>query len=259
MSQPSPDARHLARAVDALTTQVRRIADTVSTPVAIVSDAPTTTADDTQPTLRDQHRATWNTLTPTEQAARLAALDTDDDAQRTARRASLRIILDRASRGVILRTDEAALLRAHVDAEQHEADVARAVAADHRVENRALREKLERRAQEAADEMARLRERATLAEARASQAEDLQRVAHETSNRSEAERATARTELEQAQAAIDRVRALHRPQPYRDEQTICTSCSAYDPSTDSCDSPPMPYEQCPNLLALDGTEQPTTR
>src|SRR5690606_30192110 len=158
MSQPSPDARHLARAVDALTTQVRRIADTVSTPVAIVSDAPTTTADDASPrrlhhwfpmsqqeaeemnesasliqqwaagayvqaraaeedappTLRDQHRATWNALTPAEQAARLAALDTDDtgeDEQRTARRASLRVILDRASRGVILRTDEAALLR----------------------------------------------------------------------------------------------------------------------------------------------------
>ncbi len=46
MSYPSDDARHLARALDALTTQVRRIADTQSTPVAIISDGP----DDTPTT-----------------------------------------------------------------------------------------------------------------------------------------------------------------------------------------------------------------
>ncbi|PWI08345.1 hypothetical protein DIZ27_23185 [Streptomyces sp. NWU339] len=42
----SPDARAVVRALDNLTTQVRRIADAQQTPVAIVSDAPTTTADD---------------------------------------------------------------------------------------------------------------------------------------------------------------------------------------------------------------------
>ena len=62
-------------------------------------------------------------------AARRQAPAADEDAQRTTRRQSLRIILDRASRGVILRTDEAALLRQHVDAEQRDADTARQVAA----------------------------------------------------------------------------------------------------------------------------------
>ena len=42
MSQPSPDARAVVAAVDRLTTQVRRLADTRQTP----TDAPTTTADD---------------------------------------------------------------------------------------------------------------------------------------------------------------------------------------------------------------------
>src|SRR5690606_14123126 len=62
-------------------------------------------------------------------AARRQAADADEDAQRTTRRQSVRIILDRASRGVILRSDEAALLRQHVDAEQRDADTARQVAA----------------------------------------------------------------------------------------------------------------------------------
>jgi len=85
----SPDARAVVAAVDRLTTQVARLADGAS---ADRDDAPTTA----------------------------------DDAQRTTRRQSLRIILDRASRGVILRSDEAALLRQHVAAEQRDADTARA-------------------------------------------------------------------------------------------------------------------------------------
>jgi hypothetical protein len=44
------------------------------------------------------------------------------------------------------------------------------------------------------------------AQARAEQAEDLLRVAHETSNRSEAERARAAQRAEEAQAALERVR-----------------------------------------------------
>lgn len=43
---------------------------------------------------------------------------------------------------------------------------------------------------------------------RANQAEELLRIAHETSNKSEAERARTAAELEQAQAAIKRVRTL---------------------------------------------------
>lgn len=139
MSQPSPDARRVARAVDALTTQVRRIADAVS---ADRDDEPTTNGrpvvgidPGTEPSMvvaqwipeppgAAEHRARVQEWAA--QVTRPApAPAVDDDAQRTARRASLRVILDRASRGVILRTDEAALLRQHVDAEQRDADTAR--------------------------------------------------------------------------------------------------------------------------------------
>jgi hypothetical protein len=72
----------------------------------------------------------------------------DDEAQRTFRRDSLHSLLGRAQR-LGLTWDEGALLRQHVEAEMHDADIARAVAADHRVENRALREKLERYGTEA--------------------------------------------------------------------------------------------------------------
>ncbi|WP_435252209.1 hypothetical protein [Streptomyces tendae] len=41
---PSRDARAVVEAVDRLTTQVRRLADTQSTPVTVADDAPTTTA-----------------------------------------------------------------------------------------------------------------------------------------------------------------------------------------------------------------------
>ncbi|MCX4993816.1 hypothetical protein [Streptomyces longwoodensis] len=105
-----------------------------------------------------------------------------DEEQRTTRRASVRDLLDGMERGLLL-AGEKAVLRQHVEAEIRDADTA-------------LR--------------------------RADQAEDLLRVAHETSNRSEAERASTAqrleehrrlaahrlAELEQAQAAIKRVRAL---------------------------------------------------
>ena len=87
------------------------------------------------------------------------------------------------------------------------------------------------------------------------QLEELLRVAHETSNRSEVERAAAVQRAEQAEAAIERVRDLHQPRTYRG-QTICGACSDYDPSTDSTDSAPVPYDQCATLRALDGAEQP---
>ncbi|GGV68963.1 hypothetical protein GCM10010294_25240 [Streptomyces griseoloalbus] len=128
------DLRHLARAVDALTTQLRRLTDQRATPTA----EPHTLADGTEAGFR-------------------AALAADDEEQlRTTRRDTLLVLLSRASRGV-LTTDEAALLRQHVETEMREADTART---------------------------------------RAKQAEDLLQVAHATSNRSEAERARAQAALD---------------------------------------------------------------
>ncbi|MFH9403296.1 hypothetical protein ACH4JS_26625 [Streptomyces sp. NPDC017638] len=68
---------------------------------------------------------------------------------------------------------------------------------------------------------------------------------------------TARAELEQAQAAIERVRALHQPQPdgsgFPDSQQ-CPTCSE-----DGGDGYLyLVRSPCPTARALDGTEQPTT-
>ncbi|GGW15821.1 hypothetical protein GCM10018980_51390 [Streptomyces capoamus] len=98
MTHSSSDVLAVVRAVGALTTQVRRIADAVTTPVTrtdVAADDVRTTADDA-------------------------------DAQRTARRISLRNLLGRAAAG--LTPDEDALLRQHTEAEIREADTARAVA-----------------------------------------------------------------------------------------------------------------------------------
>ncbi|MGJ5895132.1 hypothetical protein ACSCBZ_24730 [Streptomyces niveiscabiei] len=46
MSQPTTDARAVVRAIDALTTQVRRVADALQTPVDTTPDEPTTPTDD---------------------------------------------------------------------------------------------------------------------------------------------------------------------------------------------------------------------
>ncbi|MFE6103211.1 hypothetical protein ACFVQ4_25085 [Streptomyces laurentii] len=55
-----------------------------------------------------------------------------------------------------------------------------------------------------------------------------------------------------AEAAVERVRALHQPvtSPY-DGRTICTDCSGY--GTGSCDAPPQPYP-CPTIRALEPQE-----
>jgi hypothetical protein len=121
----------------------------------------------------------------------------DEDAHRIARRRdSILNLLAGLERGP-LTAEETALLRNHIADEGIEHDTVRAILADHRVENRALRQKLE-------------------------QEEDLLRVAHETSNRAETERAIAArraeeyrrlavqrgAELAEAQAALDRVRLV---------------------------------------------------
>ncbi|MFD7996864.1 hypothetical protein [Streptomyces mexicanus] len=100
----------------------------------------------------------------------------DEDALRTDRRDSLLVLLSRARRGV-LTPDEAAQLQQHVETELRAGDRAREKAGD-------LAEacKTERR--------------------RADQVEELLRVAHETSNRSEAER--ARADRIRAEAQRDR-------------------------------------------------------
>lgn len=153
------DLRAVVRALADLTTQVKRIADYRQSDFALTpdaaDDAPTTTADDAprcvcgDPIEQTGDPAYWihspGSDTPcldarpnlpvrkiaqevpaeaytawTEQAP--AA---DEDALRATRRESARIILDRATRGIALRSDESALLRQHFDAETREHDTAR--------------------------------------------------------------------------------------------------------------------------------------
>lgn len=69
---------------------------------------------------------------------------------------------------------------------------------------------------------------------------------------------TAREQLRQgceAQAdALERVRNLHRPVEYRG-QTICWECSAYDFERLTTDSPPVLYDQCGTLKAIDDKQE----
>jgi hypothetical protein len=186
-----------------------------------------------------------------EQVAKTRAAD--EDALRATRRESARIILDRATRGIALRSDESALLRQHFDAETREHDTARAVAAGNKRHVQTIVPEIDRLTAELGDY-----------ERRGEQLEELLRVAHETSNRSETERAAAvkraeqadavtaetkrllerrtttlRERAERAEAAIERVRALLPRDPREDEQIV-----------------PVSYPQL--RTALDGTEQPTT-
>jgi hypothetical protein len=75
----------------------------------------------------------------------------------------------------------------------------------------------------------------------------------------EAKRTTERDEQQQragrAEAALNAVRALHRPVEY-DGQTICGHCSGY--ADDSTDNPPQPHP-CPTLRALDAHTNPDPR
>jgi ribosomal protein S11 len=101
MSQPSPDARAVVRAVEALTTQVRRIADGTSTPVVDV--APGVAVVHGHPVVA-----------------------TDDDAHRIARRREAVLnLLNRLDRHDTLTREESALLRIHVADEGLEHDTAR--------------------------------------------------------------------------------------------------------------------------------------
>ncbi|MEU7381529.1 hypothetical protein AB0A91_16305 [Streptomyces sp. NPDC042207] len=306
MSQPSPDARAVVRAIDALSAQVRRIADALSTttdapsgyqptgvrpepttapdtpsPLAAdraTDDAPTT-PDDGRPVplatpcaacghpynwhdrpgwcefKDDENRhcgcaefvpgekpqpvdpwrvlGAWAPAAPCEQhpnapviggicggctqypADMRPAPAADEDALRTTRRDSLLVLLSRAGRGV-LKPDEGALLRQHVEAEIRDADTARAVAAGNKRHVRMLVPEIDRLTAELED-----------AEQRAD---------------------GFRTELEQAQAAIERVRAAiaDRPVLLVDGQPA----SHYEAGLSDA--------FLVVTRALDGTEHPTT-
>lgn len=153
MSQFSPDTRAVVRAADALTAQVRRIADAMAraadarqddfalTPDAADDDATTpvdepTALRDMAATLRHIDSEGFREAAACCEARAFAiehglaktsdddrpAPAADEDAQRTARRASTHTLLARAAAG--LTPDEDALLRQHVEAEQREADTA---------------------------------------------------------------------------------------------------------------------------------------
>ncbi|MEU2062881.1 hypothetical protein [Streptomyces sp. NPDC013455] len=268
MSQPSPDARDVVRALDALTTQVRRLADTRQSGIALTPD----TADDNATTpdelTAEEARAEVERLATElyrsdDRLAFIAeCLDTcdedgitavrvarvrnwlngprcgrqlpmdpvhilgiepeapaaDEDAQRTARRNSLRILLARAAAG--LTPDEDALLRQHTEAEIREADTARAVARSNLQHVQTIVPEIDRLAAELeqAQERARKAERAAdlLADAHR-RAEAMERAMESTAADALAHRGCHRDLMaqclraERAEAAIKRVRALRDP------------------------------------------------
>lgn len=158
-SIPSADAKAVVRATEALTTQVRRIADALSTPVVEVAEAQPTTDDDALRAFREARaeidadaiaRVTalaerWKYTSDRKHGPReelLRALHTypvatgprslaeapaaDEDARRTTRVASIRNLLDRAGRGVLIGGTEGELLRQQVEAELRLSDQLRA-------------------------------------------------------------------------------------------------------------------------------------
>lgn len=293
MSQPSPDARAVVRALDALTTQVRRLADGTATPVVRVTDDDPTTGEDAFHTLMDVPTpapitihlpgqpplvGTWHgggcgrpresselvwepTITfpdrrPPMDPVHILGIDpgTSDgvatthvraiahhipaeayqtwteqapaaeDALRIARRREAVLnLLNRLDRHDTLTREESALLRIHVADEGLEHDAARTEATrlglmvdEYGKGASALSEKL-RKAQRAADLLADSHQRAE--------------AAYQTIDARTAER-------DQAQAAIERVRAL------ADRWNL--------------DAPPPGNRPLTDLrAALDGTEQPT--
>jgi hypothetical protein len=141
VSQPSPDAKAVVRALADLTTQVRRLADARQSDFALTPDA----ADDAPTTAACKERGPWGDahacIRPAQHDGDHEAHDgcgwrgdetneapaTDEDSLRAARRDSLLVLLSRAERGV-LKPHEAELLRNHVEAEIHEGNTSRSVA-----------------------------------------------------------------------------------------------------------------------------------
>ncbi|MGW0495069.1 hypothetical protein ACWD0Z_06400 [Streptomyces sp. NPDC003007] len=260
MSQTSHDARAVVRALDALTTQVRRLADARPTPVVETDDAPTTEADDGRRYRLAQERNAASLyrkglISDSELNAVFAA--TDEDAQRTTRRNSLLNLLDRLDRTRALTPEERTLLRRHVEAETREHDTARSVAAGNKRHVQTIVPEIDRLAREL--------------EAANSRADAASRVG--TRHMAAAE---------EAQAVIERVRAaLHAlkgqgatGKTYYVALTAALNnspgpgplCHATDPETLRECAQPIAHEgdhedgdhSWPARAALDGTEQPTT-
>ncbi|MGW2210140.1 hypothetical protein [Streptomyces sp. NPDC001781] len=139
----SPDARAVVRAIDALTTQVKRVADTMATPVAVIRDGvttpldaqPQTTDDGTRCPSCDHKREShdgngkcWFTGCMTAPCAQHPAPAADEEAQRSVRRDNLLLLLTRLQGG-LLSAEEKEALRQCVRAEITEGDTAREVAA----------------------------------------------------------------------------------------------------------------------------------
>ena len=145
MSQTSHDARAVVRAIDALTTQVQRLADARQTPTVRVGDGVSTTADDvptpdfTSPLSAIEVRVPCPHCPPPAMIPRSLIAEhiarehpeqapaADEDAQRTVRRERLLNLLARLQRGGMT-AEEKVALRQHVEAEMREADTARAEA-----------------------------------------------------------------------------------------------------------------------------------
>jgi hypothetical protein len=123
VSQTSHDAKAIVRALDALTTEVRRIADARQTPVVRVGDDVTTTADDGEATCPTPLTHNWGCGCPTDEAP---AAHTQT--LRWARRESLLVLVTRVQHGRTLTENEARTLRHHVETEMREAEQVRAKA-----------------------------------------------------------------------------------------------------------------------------------
>lgn len=155
MSQLSSDARAVVRVLDALTTQVKRLADSRQSDFALTPDALDDDATTSQTTpwtpgpLAAATAAEW-TRQSGKVAATIEALTANagcsehpnagsvgpyclactivpppagaEDAHRAERRASIRNLLDRAGRGVLVGGTEGELLRQQVEAELRYAD-----------------------------------------------------------------------------------------------------------------------------------------
>ena len=243
MSQTSPDARAVVRALDALTTQVRRLADAHQTPT---DDTPTTADDGPRCLCGDPIEQTGDPAywihspgsdtpcldaRPALPARKVAhhipaeayaawteqAPDADEDAQRTARRDSLRNLLARLDRRQ-LHGDETDLLRQHVEAEIRDADTVRAVARGNLRHFRTIAAELEQEQAASRGLAGKIRE----------QREFL---------------AGVRGELAEAQAAIARVRA---------------ECAAMERDMQGSEDDGMRTAIVRVLAALDGTDQTTT-
>ncbi|MEV8048401.1 hypothetical protein AB0P02_31825 [Streptomyces griseoluteus] len=164
MTQPTPDARAVVRAIDALTTQVKRVADAQAAAAkrAVVGAA---TADQTDFALApppdadgprcvcgdpieltgdpagwihspgsdtpclDARPPSWITQGTRDLSIPEQVPAADEDAQRTARRDNLLALLTRLRRGG-MSTEESVALRQHVEAEIRDGDAARRHAAD---------------------------------------------------------------------------------------------------------------------------------